>query len=451
MKNIICKIIPLFILIMLTGCSEDNETPVIELMGVYINGAPFSDGAAGEAPLSGEIEVAFSRAIDPEAAEVAISLTGGNEASYSVNLENAGTKVVIDYQDLQPATEYTLEIQPARIGKEGESLTDLISRSFTTVEQDLPDTTPCTSGTENCLKTIEISHNDQTFTFSYFSNYDIRNSGDYQWENIEKAVVVVHGQNRDAGDYFQYMNTAVTSIDELSKTLVIAPYFKEESAAEDGELFWDDNWRFGADSGNSSGAVSSFEVMDDLLSAVFEASLPSLQKVYITGHSSGAAFAQHYALANPIENDFSEYDFTYLVANNQYFYYPGEERYDEASDSFIVPSDCSGYNYWPYGYEVAVPYVQQIDEATAKDQFLNRKIVYLLGTEDTVTTGTLNTTDCAATLLGINRYQRGLNMYDYLEEFFPTVHQHRILEVNGVGHDAQAMFGSEVFKDFLQE
>lgn len=442
----------MFLVIIVTGflTACDSESDPVDELTVYsatINGTSFSDGLSN-VPINGMIVITFSHTLNSEAFAGAFSFSDTQgEANYTANLGNTGSKAVIAYSDLNPDSNYTISINQGALGNNGETLNSGFSRSFTSAAEAEETKTPCTSATEDCLQEIEISDG---FTFEFYSSFDIVSDADYTWDEIEDVIFVIHGQNRDADEYFRYMTTAVGDIGNLENTLVIAPYFREESSADSGELFWDSNWREGANSGNSPAGISSFTVLDKMVDYLAnQEKFPNLKKIFFAGHSSGAAMVQHYAISNKSETSYTAYEFKYVVANNQYFYYPDGQRYNESTGDFFTPTDCTGYNYWPYGYEFAPAYVDGKTQEDLLQQQVSSNTIYLLGTNDTVTEGTLNTTDCAATLLGSNRLERGRNMFTYFETFYASENNHEKIEVEGVGHDASAMFNSNEFKSLF--
>ena len=429
------------------GCSNDDDS--LDEVAVYsatINGSELSEGLS-EVPLNGTIEIAFSHTMNAENFENSFSFSDSQgEANYTATLGNAGSKAVINYSGLNPGSSYTISVNPGALGDNGESLNSAFSRSFTTTSEVEETKTPCTTATADCMEQMEIS---EGFSFEFYSSYDIVSDADFVWEDIEEVVFVVHGQNRDADAYFRSMTKAVGDIGKLDNTLVISPYFKEETDASDGELYWDSNWREGAVSANSGADISSFTVMDQIVDYLANTEkFPNLKEIKFTGHSSGAAMVQHYAITNTSETTYTSYEFQYVVANNQYFYYPDGRRYDESTGEFYTPADCTGYDFWPYGYETAPAYVDGMTMEDLLQQQISRNTIYLLGTDDTQTDGTLNTTDCAAILLGSNRLERGRNIFTYFETFYPDNNQEKI-EVPNIGHDGDAMFNSDEFKDLL--
>lgn len=432
---------------LLISCSSDDDSiGELTIYSASVNGSDLSEGQTN-IPLDGSIEIAFSHILNSEAFEEALSFSDTRgEANYATSLGNGGSTAVLSYSGLKPGSGYTISVNPGALGENGETLKTGFSQSFTTTSEVEETKSPCTSASEECMQKIEIAEGS---TFEFYSSYDIISDLEYVWEEIEEVVFVVHGQNRNADEYFRHMTNAVGDIGKLDNTLVIAPYYKEEANAVDGELFWGNNWREGADSKNSGTDLSSYTVLDRMVDYLADLEkFPNLKEIKFTGHSSGAAMVQHYAITNTTESTYSDYEFEYVVANNQYFYYPDGRRYKESTSEFYTPTDCTGYDFWPYGYETAPGYVNGMTQKELLQQQISRSTIYLLGTDDTQTEGTLNTTDCAATLLGSNRFERGRNIFNFFETFYPENNQ-EFIEVPNVGHDANAMFSSEEFKEFL--
>ena len=71
-----------------------------------------------------------------------------------------------------------------------------------------------------------------------------------------------------------------------------------------------------------------------------------------------------------------------------------------------------------------------------------------------MTNGSLNTSDCEATLLGENRFDRGEKMFDYIESFYAGANNHQKVLVNNIGHNAAQMYNAsatvELFRGILE-
>lgn len=436
----------IFCLSFLVSCNDDdNDLLSLSILSITVNGSPLEEGASN-IPVNSVIEVAFSSEIMPSKFENLLSITTGSaELGYTVSYSNASSKAIITLAQMDANVTYSLSISAGDLGPNGEYFNSGISLSYVTNLGK----TPCLSATSACIQTMQLSNDSGTqFNFDMYSNYDFIDDTEFTYNSINQLVIVVHGLQRNANDYFSYMATSLQSINMEESTLLISPYFKDNASATEDDLFWDTRWREGANSMNTSASISSFTVIDAIIEKVVSSgNFPNLSTIFVTGHSSGAAFAQHYALANRAENMYTNINFEYAIANNQYFYYPDGSRYDEGAQQFLTPSSCSEYTFWPYGYEFSVPYLDGIEQSVITEQQVTRSTTYLLGSNDT--SGSLNTTDCQATLLGTNRFKRGEIMYLYMQTFYGATNKHERIIVNNVGHDGDGMFNSSEFKQYL--
>ncbi len=432
----------------LVGCNDnDNDLLSVSILSITANGSPLEDGASN-IPVSSVIEVAFSSEIVPSKFENLLSITAGSsEFAYTVSYSNVSSKATIVLAQMEANETYNLSISVGDLGPKGESFNDGISLSYVTNFGK----TPCLSATNACIQTLQMPNDSGAqFNFDMYSNYDFIDDTEFTYNSINQLVIVVHGLQRNANDYFSYMTTLLQSINMEGSSLLISPYFKDTQNASADDLYWDSRWREGADSGNTNASISSFTVIDAIIEKVVSSgNFPNLSTIFVTGHSSGGAFVQHYALANKVENIHTNVNFEYGIANNQYFYYPDGVRYDENTQQFITPSGCSGYDFWPYGYQLSVPYLDGIEQSIITEQQITRSTTYFLGSNDTSTTGSLNTSDCQATLLGSNRVKRGENLFLYMQTFYGGTNNHEKIIVNNVGHDANGMYNSSEFQQYI--
>ena len=439
-------------IISINGCDDtDNLNRITSsILSLSINDNTLNDGDV-DIPLNSTIEIVFSSAIVPAKFENAFTIsTSSQDAPYSISYINQSSKVVVVIENMAPNTIYSIAMAPSVIFENGQSLPNTVTYEFTTTNE-LVSKIPCSSASNDCIEKLEISLSGSTLAFDFYSNYDFISDTDFVWEDITNVIFSVHGLQRNADEYFTYMSKSIKSIGTEKNTVIIAPFFKDEQSAENTDLFWNNsNWREGDNSSNTNASVSSFSVIDAIIDILSKTDkFPNLKTVFVAGHSSGAAFVQHYALANKAETSYSNLDFKYLVANNQYFYYPDGMRFNESTNEFYIPTDCSGYTNWPYGYDNAISYINGVDASTLTDQQVLRNTTYFLGSNDTFTEGSLNTTDCQATLLGSNRVTRGENMFLYMQTFYESTNQHQKITVDNVGHNAEEMFNSPEFKEYL--
>ncbi len=450
------KLLLVFLLVILftTGCNDDEELAPIDIVSSSINGYAFNADLNNISidlliPIDLLVEVTMSKVLSKESLEKAISLSSSDGAiDFELSLVNANSKIIIE-ADLEYLTDYTLTISQAVIGQNGESLTNDLTVNFTTMENDIIHSmAPCTN-TINCMQPVTLSQNGSEALFWVYANYPIEGVN-ARWDDLTQAVIVVHGQNRDADNYYQYLTASLQGMNLSANTLLIAPWFKNEADADAEDLYWSTSaWREG---GTSSGALtlSSYAVVDSLIAALANSALfPTMQRVIVTGHSSGGMFTHTYAAANNIDHEGMKPSLDYVVANSQYFYYPSDMRLDEATGTFVTPIDCPGYNSWPFGFTNHPAYINLSDHDAYNNRLAGRAITYLLG-NDTSNDTPLNTTNCHATLLGSTRYQRGENMFAFMNEFFPGNRHERVI-VESIGHNGQLMYASDAFESLLIE
>jgi len=105
----------------------------------------------------------------------------------------------------------------------------------------------------------------------------------------DRAVIVIHGTNHNADDYYNYIVKAAASEDILGQTLILAPRFQTAADAPEADaLYWSNaGWKKGYKSENGGG-ISSFRVIDELLGRTSD-NFPNIARITIVGHSAGGA------------------------------------------------------------------------------------------------------------------------------------------------------------------
>lgn len=429
------------------SCGDDEAPPaVLDVFSITMNGANFAD-SIDNLPAQSALTIVFSAAIDPAKFENEFSILP-SPVSMTLSYANQSSKVTVELE-LALATTYQLTIGTGAFGQNGGQLDSPVSRTFTTMADgiiySLP---PCTSASSDCLRTVTLTGNGSG-DIDFYASFPIYEEL-AEWEDLEAAIIVVHGANRDADNYFNFLMSTLQANSLQDKVVLISPFFKNAQEADGNEFYWTNTgWREG---NNSLGpaAISSFEVVDKLMEQLADEShFPVLKKIIVTGHSSGALFTHVYAAANKVETANPDLVFEYVPANSQYYYYPDGQRINESNDQLYTPTGCTGYDFWPLGFNIVPNYLASTDAAAFNGQFTSRSITYLLG-NGTGSDPTLNTTDCAVTLLGSSRYRRGENMFQYLELAYPGGgHNHKKSIVNGIGHDGQGMYQSPEFRTLL--
>ncbi len=303
-----------------------------------------------------------------------------------------------------------------------------------------------------------------TMRIPYFADRDMGQTD----PAVNKVVIVVHGANRNAGDYYRNMKAAESmSAGFTDSVMVIAPQFLEEEDLDPNHLdasylYWSGGWKSGSRSKDNDGhprpvRISSYAVLDTLMMRVVSA-YPELKYIIFTGHSAGGQLTNRYSASSPVADIlFRSYGIytRFIVANpGSYLYLDNKRVVKGSTDRFEVPSTyCSGYNEWRYGLEDLYAYPDQFGADSIRRMLERREVVYLLGELDTSTTSSSLDQSCKAELQGRNRLERGSIYYNYLIAYYGVSisrMQHRDTVPN-TGHDNYYMYTSATGRYWLFE
>lgn len=306
----------------------------------------------------------------------------------------------------------------------------------------------------------------------YYSSHgsleDIINRSDISGkETIQKVLIVIHGANRNADDYFCSVTAAVALQTRypIHQVLVVAPRFVVPSDLPstllNHILTWadvpDGPWRYGAKAVGTN--VSSFDVMDAMveqLAVLFPHAVTTM-----VGHSSGGQFVQRWSLLSHLAKNVHA-----VAANPSSYAYLMPERYDKTQQDWIRPNltRCPHYNQWEWGLETVndtPDYVLRVlsefrDINNSRqpfhrliDRFADQSVVYLAGSMDRCNVSSANDgwcdshgleATCGDELQGTNRWERNGRYTAMLKRV--GVSGHRKMVVHGVGHDHSLMFSS---------
>lgn len=262
---------------------------------------------------------------------------------------------------------------------------------------------------------------------------------------VARAIVVVHGADRNANTYFVTMVEAVTTAGYRSQTVVVAPHFQiQEDGPKTNEARWTESgWKKGDLSQSIAGSstrISSYEAVDRVLQLLADRQrFPRLVSVVVTGHSAGGQYAHRFAATSPAEGDLPHLRFRYVVANPSTYLYLTPDR-PLPGGGFGPPdrSTCPDYNLWHYGLEGRNTYASRLSEEGIRQRLLGRDVVVLVGTAD-LGTESLDMS-CGAMLQGERRYQRGILLFSYFQALFAGRHRHQLFEVPGVAHSSRGMY-----------
>src|SRR5881397_2742383 len=125
------------------------------------------------------------------------------------------------------------------------------------------------------------------------------------WIVIVRALVVVHGQGRDADNYFRTALAAAFLAGALDDTIVISPRFASNNGTGcrdtlgANEVNWPcggDSWRSGGTATNNA-KLTSYDFMDEIVRELANKNrFPNLKAIVISGHSAGGQFATRYEM-----------------------------------------------------------------------------------------------------------------------------------------------------------
>jgi pimeloyl-ACP methyl ester carboxylesterase len=282
---------------------------------------------------------------------------------------------------------------------------------------------------------------------------------------IRRALVMVHGTNRNADHYFSTAASAAFLAGALDDTIVIAPRFTAcNDKLEPNEVGWScsgDSWRSGGMAATNPD-LSSFDFMDEIVRALAKKSVfPNLKAIVVSGHSAGGQFVTRYEMSNRV-HDSAGVPMTYVVANPSSYAWPGAARPLPADDaapdnakaawntdkphtSFsygpFEGSACQNYDRWPAGLQNRTAgYTSKMTDEQLKKQLVSRPTTYLLGQVDTLPLGGFDSS-CTAMAQGATRRARGEAFVKYVNEQLGA--KHAIQIVPECGHNDRCVFTTD--------
>jgi len=304
---------------------------------------------------------------------------------------------------------------------------------------------PCTKATPDCTRWVSLGGESRSLIYSTYP-LDKKN------EQIVRALIVVHGQGRDADNYFRTSLAATFLANAMTDTIVISPRF----ASNDGgcrdtlavnEVSWacgGDSWRSGGTSTNNK-SLTSYDFMDAIVRGLTsKANFPNLKAIVISGHSAGGQFVTRYEMANKI-HETAGVAITYVVSNPSSYSYLDPERPSTANNNELRPfgdaRNCTTYDNWPYGLKTRTGYTATIPDDQLKKQLALRPVTYLLGELDVLPLAGFDSS-CPAMAQGPTRLARGQAYAAYVNAKYNA--QHKVVVVPLCGHNARCMFTAEV-------
>jgi len=292
---------------------------------------------------------------------------------------------------------------------------------------------------------FQIIQNNNEISLPFFSNQSL----DTPDGSIQKIVIVIHGANRNADEYYNSIYNNAFDLDVLPETIIIAPQFLittdlnywQPSTAY---AFWSSTtpWSSGDQSHSTSEhprdyEISSYTIMDSLIAHLL-ITYPNLQDIALVGNSAGGQFVNRYAAGSDQE---AGGKIRYIVSAPSSYVYMDEYRYGEYlfPIAWELPENCEGYNDYKYGLDDLNDYMSMMGLDSIQERYSRRKIQYLIGTTDTG-----GTQDCESMTQGSNRLERSIIYYNYLQYFYGSqiLDNQLIALISGVGHDYNGIFSS---------
>ena len=325
----------------------------------------------------------------------------------------------------------------------------------------------CISATSACTEWVTVGGGPARALVYRNHSLDARNEG------ISRAVIVIHGQSRDADNYFRHALAASFLAGALENTIVISPRFasNEGSNCRDAvaprELSWvclgPESWRNGGPAVDN-GHITSYDVADEILRRLARKDIfPNLKSVVVAGHSAGGQFATRYAMVNQL-HDRLGIPMTYVVVNPSSYTYPDSLRpttsaiapnVAAAAPGYIPPRsskppapfvpfadarNCTAFDNWPYGLQNRIGYSAKFSDEQLKKQLAARHTAYLVGELDILPLYGFDSS-CSAMAQGPTRLFRGLAFGKYVNENYGA--QHKTLVIPACGLSARCMFTAE--------
>jgi pimeloyl-ACP methyl ester carboxylesterase len=323
---------------------------------------------------------------------------------------------------------------------------------------------PCTSATSACTEWVQLKGGPARSLIYTTYSLDAPNS------RITRALVMIHGTNRNPDHYFETATAAAFLANALGDAVVIAPRIASadrgcHDTLAPNEVSWScggDSWRSGGVSPTNKD-LTSFEFLDAILEKLADKKVfPNLKAIVVAGHSAGGQVVARYELANRVHETLGV-PVSYVVANPSSYAWPDSTRplpVDDAAPENAVlgwktetphtnfsygpykPSDtcknAESYDLWPYGLEKRTSgYTAGMSDDQLKKQLVSRPTTYLLSQVDTLPLGGFDGS-CNAMAQGATRRARGEAYLKFVNEHLGA--KHNIVIVPECGHNDRCVY-----------
>jgi len=317
----------------------------------------------------------------------------------------------------------------------------------------------CTTSTAECTEWVTLGPGPARSMIYTSHPLEKRN------DRIRRALIMVHGTNRNADHYFATAMAAAFLAGAVDDAVVIAPHLIACTDKPDvNEVVWScggDSWRSGGPS-TSHSELNSFDVADQILRKLANKRVfPNMQAIVVAGHSAGGQFVARYEMANRVHETLGV-PVSYVVANPSSYAWPaavrpgvsGDAEPADAKDGWkseeehtnftFAPYDgaqCETYNRWPFGLENrSSGYTAKMSDDQLKKQLVSRPTTYLLGQVDTLPLGGFDSS-CGAMAQGPTRRARGEAFVKYVNETLGA--KHKAIIVSECGHNDRCVYTTD--------
>lgn len=223
----------------------------------------------------------------------------------------------------------------------------------------------------------------------------------YDASKIKRAVIQIHGMNRDSWNQWTYSNLALARAVEggevkQEEVVIMAPQFftvadkgaysvsKSGEPTTDAMIWKGNNWGDGSMVEYPAGAgVGGFEALDAAINYFLDpVKFPQMVTVVVAGFSLGSQLVQRYSALRPV-NAAQDSKINYWICSPNSFLYLNDTRP-------LSTKKCPKFNQYKYGLDGTLPaYVRNtsqealmnIDDLSSR--VLTRRISYAVGVKDT--------------------------------------------------------------------
>ena len=322
----------------------------------------------------------------------------------------------------------------------------------------------CTKATDACTEWVALGSGPARSLIYRSKSLDVRNPA------IQRALIMIHGTNRNADDYFTTAVIAAFAAGALDDTVIISPRIASQSGSckdtlAANEVSWSctgDSWRSGGTS-PSHPDLASFDFIDQILRKLANKNtFPNMRAIVVAGHSAGGQVVARYQMVNKVHETLGV-PVTYVVANPSSYAWPDAMRVLPVDDAvaasakdgwnqtephtkfsyaqFDGAASCAGYNTWPFGLEKRTGgYTAKTSDDQLRKQLVSRPTTFLLGQVDTLPLGGFDSS-CGAMAQGPTRRARGEAYVKYISEKFGA--KHPIIIVDECGHNNRCVFTTD--------